>query len=86
MALLLANKLISDGELIFRILNVKEEKSLVIDCIKRTMPYWVDNSSLRAFYEIEEEVLLKKTGIRLPTIGELSNSQLKIMHLMAGGH
>lgn len=84
MALLLVNKLLSNDEKIYRILGIKEEKSLVIDCIKRTMPYWVDNVSLKAFSEIKEEELLEKAGISLPAIGELSNLQLKTMHFRFG--
>ena len=36
---------------IFRVLTVEEEKVLVIDCIKKTMPVWVETGKLDDFEE-----------------------------------
>ena len=35
------NSLWKSREQIIRVLDVKNEKVFVIDCVKRTMPYWV---------------------------------------------
>lgn len=41
------NDLLKDGNNIIRVLEVKPDKILIIDCIKRTMPVWVESSALR---------------------------------------
>ena len=34
---------------IIRILDIGEDKVLVIDCLKKTMPVWIDKTVLNAF-------------------------------------
>ena len=43
--------LLKNNDTIIRVLKSEEDKSLVIDCIKRTMPKWVMTSSLSDFEE-----------------------------------
>lgn len=40
---------------LFRILAVQEEKILVIDCIKKTMPVWISMEQLQGFVEEKED-------------------------------
>ena len=40
------NSLWKSREQIIRVLDVKNEKVFVIDCVKRSMPYWVIADSL----------------------------------------
>ena len=53
-----------NGEVqLFRILAVQEEKVLVIDCIKKTMPVWVETGKLDDFVEEQEPDRSGKTDI-----------------------
>ena len=49
--------LLKNDSTIIRVLKSQNGKSLVIDCIKRTMPKWVEFSSLSNFVECTEDVL-----------------------------
>ena len=51
---------IQDGT-IYRILQERDSEWLVIDCIKRTMPKWIE--SLAEFESVPESVLCKRVGI-----------------------
>ena len=66
--------LIKTDKTIFRVLSIKE-KILVIDCIKRTMPYWVDKLTGKT---ISEQDLQTETGVILPDIEELSPNLRRI--------
>ncbi|MDY6276273.1 MAG: hypothetical protein SPL75_02165 [Bacilli bacterium] len=80
----MSNEIYKSGTYIFRCLGADGDRKLVIDCVKRSLPYWVDNSFLNGFEEIDEENLLKELNVVLPSIKELSQSQLKVMHLRFG--
>ena len=67
------NDLIKTDETIFRVLAVKD-KVLVIDCIKRTMPIWVDDIS---GVSISEQDLQIETGVILTDIEVLSPNSRK---------
>lgn len=70
------NDLIKTDNTIFRVLAVKD-KVLVIDCIKRTMPYWVDKLTGKT---ISEQDLQTETGVILPDIEELSPNLRRIAY------
>ena len=52
----------SDNHII-RVLMQRENNSLVIDCIKRTMPQWVRSADLVSFAPASEQELYEVTGI-----------------------
>ena len=54
--------LLKNNDTILRVLKSEEDKSLVIDCIKRTMPKWVMTSSLSDFEECTELVMYEDTN------------------------
>lgn len=54
--------LLKNESQIIRVLKTQGDRSLVIDCVKRTMPKWVDTSSLTDFVECTEEDLYTQTG------------------------
>lgn len=54
--------LLINNDTIFRVLKSQEDKSLVIDCIKRTMPKWVLTSTLSDFEECTEMFLYEATN------------------------
>ncbi len=55
-------KLLRNDTQFIRVLEESESSYLVIDCIKRTMPYWVQPSELDNFTECEEWELWKAAG------------------------
>lgn len=62
------NSLWKSREQIIRVLDVKNEKVFVIDCVKRTMPYWVIVDSLSGYEECAESELIQRTGVVIPDI------------------
>lgn len=65
------NSLWKSGEQIVRVLELKNEKVFVIDCVKRTMPYWVIVDSLSGYEEYTESEMIQETGIVIPDIEKL---------------
>lgn len=55
--------LLSNRTEIIRILQSQGDKSLVIDCVKRTMPKWIVTEDLAAFAECNEADLYGRTGM-----------------------
>lgn len=60
------NYLIKDGDIVLRVLDEKNGKSLVINCKKKSMPKWIDSGSLSCFSTCPETEI-----IPLPDINEL---------------
>ena len=55
--------LLSNRNEMIRILQSQGEKSLIIDCVKRTMPKWIVTEDLAAFAECNEADLYGRTGM-----------------------
>lgn len=56
------NDLLKYNDKLIRVLDIQNDKYLIIDCIKRTMPVWTD--SLIDYESSSEEELYKITGIK----------------------
>ncbi len=54
--------LLRSGERIIRVLDVQGDRVLVIDCIKRTMPVWVE-VELESYSECTNDNLSDVTGV-----------------------
>lgn len=65
------NSLWKSREQIIRVLDVKNEKVFVIDCVKRTMPYWVIVDSLSGYEEYTESEMIQETGVVISDIEKL---------------
>lgn len=65
------NSLWKSREQIIRVLDVKNEKIFVIDCVKRAMPYWVITDSLSGYEEYTESEMIQRTGAVIPDIEKL---------------
>ena len=63
------------GESIVRVLEMKQDKILAIDCIKQTMPVWIESSRLDSNIEYLPEELADITDINC-----LDSDQRKIMY------
>ena len=57
------NNLYRNDETIIRVLDLSENKALIIDCIRLTVPRWVDISALSDFAPCTETELYEKTNI-----------------------
>lgn len=72
--------LLKDDNNIIRVLDVKPDKILIIDCIKRTMPVWVESSVLDSFSGCTGQVLNEATNFAVTTIDALDADQRKAMY------
>ena len=60
---MLLRNLYEDGKTIIRVLAEKEEKYLIIDCLKRTMPFWIHKDVLNEYHNVDEQILHERTGL-----------------------
>lgn len=72
--------LLKDGNNIIRVLEIKVDIILIIDCIKRTMPVWVEVSALKSFIECTDEILIDINNFTVAKIDALDAEQRKIMY------
>ena len=56
---------------IVRVLEVREDKALVIDCVRRTMPQWKELAFLAGWEKCSEEKLYEIADVDLPEIESL---------------
>ena len=68
--------LIKNEKQILRVLMQRDEKSLVIDCIKRTMPKWVLADSLASYEGCSDAELCERTA--MPLDRQLSEEEKRI--------
>lgn len=68
------------GDNIIRVLEVQENRVLVIDCIKRRMPVWVEAVSLETYLECSDRALFEVTGIAPVGVDTLDAKQRKVMY------
>ncbi len=72
--------LFQSGENIIRVLEVQGDRVLVIDCIKRTMPLWVELVALESYSECTNDDLSEVTGIVVVGVDDLDADQRKTMY------
>jgi len=72
--------LLKDGNNIIRVLEIQPDKILIIDCIKKTMPVWVESSLLDSFSGCTNEVLSEATNFAATDIDVLDADQRKTMY------
>lgn len=80
----MSKKLISNGNNIYRILEEKDESFLVINCIKRAMPTWINKSSFIMYHEISEEEFLKTINRTIIDDSELTQEQKNLINQRYG--
>ena len=74
------NMLIQNKDEILRILAVRDEDALMIDCRKQTMPKWVQISGLDGWETIMEEDLYMDIETAVVPETELSQRELAKAH------
>lgn len=70
-------KLLRSNENILRVLTHQNNQALVIDCIRRTMPKWISDTTLSAYTDCTEEELWEVTK---QVTRELSQHEKQIAH------
>lgn len=74
----MVNKLFKKDNMIYRVLKTRNNELLIIDCVKKTMPIWVDSGFLSDYTQSDEEITKEDLGIA--DISSLNKEQLRIMH------
>ena len=69
------NDIVRKGQQYFRVLSIKDNKVLVINCLKKTMPVWMDCFTEDEILTIED--LLKLDGRTLPDIEKVAPAKRK---------
>ena len=69
-------KLLKNDNQIIRVLQTKNDKVLVINCVKRTMPMWITLSDIEDYVDCTEEELFLKTNVDFNR--ELNGDERKI--------
>ena len=72
--------LLKDGNKIIRALEIRPDKILIIDCVKRTMPVWVESSVFDSFSACTDEVLNEFTNFTVIDIENLNIDQKRTMY------
>ena len=72
--------LLRSGDSIIRVLEIQGDRVLVIDCIKRTMPVWVNTVELESYSECTCEELSQATGVTTVDVDTLDAEQRKVMY------
>lgn len=72
--------LLRSGDSIIRVLEIQPDRVLVIDCIKMTMPVWVEPAVLESYSECTCDKLSKVTGVIPAEVDTLDADQRKIMY------
>lgn len=74
------NNLLRNNGTIIRILDMTEDSVFVIDCIKRTMPKWINMDSLSCYVDCSEEELLKITDMVLLDVEILDTDSRRFVY------
>lgn len=74
------NELYRNNNSIIRVLEIKNNAVLVIDCISKTMPQWIGVSFFEDWTKCSDETLHEITGIELQDIKTVSPENFKVAH------
>ena len=72
--------LLRNNNSIVRVLAIQGDRVFVIDCIKKTMPVWVEVTELKSYAECTDDALSEVTGIHYVDVDTLDSSQRKGMY------
>ena len=74
------NQLLQHGDQIIRVLDRDTNRVFIIDCIKRTMPVWIDTKSINEYIPCSEDTLQEITDTFLVDIDNLDAESRKIAY------
>lgn len=72
--------LLRSGDSIIRVLDIQQNQILIIDCINRKMPVWVEPVSLESYSECTATELSEVTGVNIVDADTLDADQRKVMY------
>lgn len=72
--------LLRSGDNIVRVLDFQDDRILMIDCVKHTMPVWMETELLESYSECSNEELYEITGLTKVDMDALDADQRKVMH------
>ena len=72
--------LLRSGDSVIRILEIQPNRVLVIDCIKMTMPVWVEPAVLEHYSKCINSDLYEVVGFIVADVDTLDVDQRKIMY------
>ena len=72
--------LLKNDKGIIRVLEIQQDRILIIDCIKKTMPVWAQSSELNFFSCCSIEELIQIIGFELYSVNNLDSDQKKVMY------
>lgn len=74
------SRLLKKEKSIIRVFETKEEQAFIIDCIKKTMPKWVDISFIADYVECSDDELLDVTNMQLWDYETLDAESRRFIH------
>lgn len=74
------NCLLRNDNNIIRILDQQPDKKLIIDCIKQTMPKWVNAENISSFLPCTEQELLSITNKNIKSMESFDANSRKFIH------
>lgn len=74
------NCLLKMEDNIIRVLDQRQSKAFIIDCVKRTMPRWIDKSEISQYQECTEEEMMKQTNIYIQDMELLDSESRKFVY------
>lgn len=72
--------LLRNDDTIIRVLEVRSDKVMVIDCLKRTMPVWVESSVLDSYSVCTDDELGEVIGVIITDFDTFDTEQRKFMY------
>lgn len=74
------NELLQKGDIIVRVLQVERDKALIVNCIKRSVPHWIEITELSEYTECNAKELSHITGFSPLRIDEIGNEDRRIAY------
>lgn len=74
------SELLEHGGVILRILEEKEERLFVVNCVHQSMPKWVEKETLHSYGACSEEELASRTGREIRDYDELDKESRRFAH------
>ena len=71
------NQLLQYGNQIIRVLDIDTNRVFIIDCIKKTMPVWIDAEALNEYIPCSEDILQEITDTFLVDLDNLDAESRK---------
>lgn len=74
------NSLMRKADSIIRILDISSDKLLIIDCLKKSMPKWVESSFVESYKEITDAELLQSSDIVIQDMDSFNAESKRFIH------